>query len=154
MTSVYDDVFYVETLKNMDDYQKEQEEHDNNEKETNCNCSRCLKEDHRDVIRIIEYIGEKKMFEKLLSETLEELNTTNPALEPGKYHMLCIYANRYNKFIARIENAILWYEWKRLRREKETVWSWSWKLMSYFIKREKGQETLFIEKNKMEKKKD
>lgn len=140
MTSVYDDIFYIEILKNMDDYQKENDnENDNNE--------------HiEDFTEIIECINQKKMFEKILTETLEELNKTNPCLEPGKYHMLCIYANRYNKFITHIENKILWYEWRRLKREKETIWSWSWKLMSYFKKRE--NESSDVEKNKIEKKKD
>jgi hypothetical protein len=62
------------------------------------------------------------MFEKLLKETLDVLNQTNPCLEPGKYHMLCIYVNRYNKFIACIDNTILWYEWRRLRRKQNHLY--------------------------------
>ena len=137
----------------MEDYQGENDGEGREKNNCNC-CSSLVKEHPDDFSEIIECINQKKMFEKELKRTLKKLNKTNPALEPGKYHMLCIYANRYNKFITHIENKILWYEWQRLRREKEkeTIWYWSWQMMSYFKKRE--QEPVIVEKNKTEKKKD
>lgn len=155
MASVYDDVFYVESLKDMENEADSDEEQ---REKMACNCHRCLnrmKEHPDDVNQIFELINEKKMFEKLLEETLEELNKTNPCLESGKYHMLCIYVIRYNKFINRIENIILWYEWRKLciKEKSSGLLAWSWKLMSYyFAKREK--EPMIIEKNKIQKKKD
>lgn len=152
MTSVYDDIFYVETLKEMDYLLENDSEGREKNDYNHSECIDGIKEHPDDFTEIIECLNQKKMFEKELKRTLKKLNKTNPALEPGKYHMLCIYANRYNKYITQIENKILWYEWRRLRREKQTIWSWSWKLMSYFKKRE--QEPLIVDKNKMEKKKD
>ena len=107
-----------------------------------------------DVIEILNCINKKTMFEKLLKETLAELNKTNPCLESGKYHMLCIYTSRYNEFINALENKILWYELERLRRAKKRTsksWFWSWKLMRYF---KCEPEPEFVEKFLNEKKND
>lgn len=145
MTSVYDDVYYVVN---------EREKVYDSGSESDSDVKDCTPEVESDVIEILDCISRKTMFEKLLKETLTELNKTNPCLESGKYHMLCIYTSRYNKFINSLENEILWYELERLRRAKKRTsrsWFWSWKLMRYF-KRE--PEHKFVEKTCNEKKND
>ena len=86
---------------------------------------------------IINKVCQKHMFERLLKETLEELNKTNPAVEPGKYHMLCLYSNRYDTFIKRINNSIIRYELKQLKKLKQqhpySVWYWNLKTMTFYI---------------------
>lgn len=148
MTSIYDDVFYVENMNG-----NEREENDDN----NSNAKVDTPEVENDVIEILNCINRKIMYEKLLKETLNELNKTNPCLESGKYHMLCIYTGRYNKYINRIEDEILWYELERLRRAKKQTpksWFWSWKLMNYFKSEYYEQEPKFVEKLLKEKKND
>lgn len=147
MDSIYDNVDYIQTIQNLNNENQEY------------NVSKITCKHDRHVIKIIKLLSQKKMFEKCLKEDLEELNKTNPCLEPGKYHMLCIYTCRYNRFINQIENRILWYEWKRLHEQNKNVpggiWYWSWYLMSYFeyTKTENSIENV-IEKNRIEKKKD
>ena len=145
MTSVYDDVYYVVSMKENE-----------REKDGNINVN-APSEVESDVIEILDCIDRKRMFQKLLKETLTELNKTNPCLESGKYHMLCIYTSRYNKYINNIEDKILWYELERLRKSKKQTstksWFWSWKLTDYFEYEHKlGPE--FVEKILIEKKND
>lgn len=153
MASIYDDIDYIETIQNI----KYENELDNNSKYENRDTESVRYEDKYEIntIKIIELIQRKKMFEKCLEETLRELNKTNPCLEAGKYHMLCIYTIRYYRFINQIENKILWYEWENMEIKNKKLygtWHWSWKLMSYF----KYTKTYGVipEKNTIEKKKD
>ena len=121
----------------------------------NISITTCEHQTDMDVIKIIDLIHQKNMFEKCLKETLEELNKTNPALEPGKYHMFCIYTSRYKCFIENIEHKILWYEWKNLQKQikKNTdVWYSSWNLISYFQHEYTYGKS--IEKNVIDKKRD
>lgn len=155
MASIYDDVFYSETLKDMKGKEREKICDCCSSSDNDSDFTKEIKSEFEDdVIEILDCINRKNMFEKLLKETLDELNQTNPCLESGKYHMLCIYVNRYNKFINRIENIILWYEWKRLhgeKKQKSRMWHWSWKLMTYF-RRKHEPEPEIIEKRLKEKK--
>ena len=161
MTSIYDDIYYIETLK--DDIKYECIGDDNEQyKNESENIKNIVYTDgfecDEDVIELIECINRKNMFQKLLKETLEELNQTNPCLEPGKYHMLCLYSNRYNKFIDIIKYKILTYELKRLSRKKNKqldwpwYWGWNWKFMM-FMKR-KATETIDNENYMNNKKRD
>jgi len=156
MTSIYDDVFYVETLKDTNVEEREKIcDCCSSSSDSDSDFTKEIKSEFEDdVIEILDCIYRKNMFEKVLKETLDELNQTKPCLEPGKYHMLCIYVNRYNKFITRIENTILWYEWRRLHKRQNKssrLWDWSWKLMAYFNRK---REPEIIEKMLKEKKND
>lgn len=171
MTSIYDDVSYVESMNN--NIMNEEEEiniqitiQDQELKERNSNKISCNNQDADEFEYIINRVCEKHMFEKLLRETLDELNKTNPALEPGKYHMLCIYTQRYERFIKHIDNLIIMYELKQLKKLKKqhpyNQWYWNWKTMTFnIIKHIQGyytSEKHFIEnekeKNIIDKKKD
>lgn len=117
MTTIYDDVFYIETLKDMDENNKIKDEgeieeifHDNDDNDDDDNDDNDDNDD--EYCELFEHINRKKMFEKLLKETLEELNKTNPALESSKYHMLCLQASRYNRYISCSKYKILIYEIK------------------------------------------
>ncbi|MEX0595890.1 MAG: hypothetical protein WD512_05250 [Candidatus Paceibacterota bacterium] len=147
MTSIYDDVNYIELLNTM----AQNEDNQIHNKIDN----KCHYEKSDEVIKLFEYINQKKMFEKLLKKTLKKLNKTNPALESAKYHILCLHANRYNRFIIRIEYNILIYEWKKMRNMRKDYkkwdWEWSWKLMTYF---KKSPEIFIHYKNDINKKND
>jgi len=128
MTCIYDDVYYIELLKEM---ASNEDDTINIKLNNEVYC-----ENAHDVSKLFEYIIRKRMFEKELKKTLKKLNKTNPALEIGKYHILCIEANRYKDFIDYFEYKILTYEWKITRNKhkdyKQYIWDWSWKLMTYF----------------------
>lgn len=119
MTSIYDDISYIETLNDMN---TNQDINDNEERNVKIIVDVNEYEDSEDNITVFDLMYRRNMFEKLLNETLDELNQTNPCLEPGKYHMLCLYSNRYNKFIDIIKYKILTYELKRLSRKKINNW--------------------------------
>ena len=143
MTSIYDDISYIERLNDMN---TNQDINDNEERNVQIiiNTHEC----ERDIIKIIDLIYQKNMFEKLLQETLQELNQTNPCLETGKYHMLCLYSIRYNDFIDNIKYKILTYELKRLSREKKNKqldWPWYWSWNSKFMVFMKRNETETID---------
>ena len=143
MTSIYDDISYIERLNDMN---TNQDINDNEERNVQIiiNTHEC----ERDIIKIIDLIYQKNMFEKLLQETLQELNQTNPCLETGKYHMLCLYSNRYNDFIDNIKYKILTYELKKLSREKKNKrldWPWYWSWNSKFMVFMKRNETETID---------
>lgn len=147
MTDIYEDVNYIELLNTMTP---------NEELKINVKIDEHVYYEHPDdVAKIFEYVIQINMFEKLLKETLENLNETNPALETGKYHMLCIEANRYSKYINYYKYQILTYEWKITRKRhrdyKNYIWEWCWKLMTYF---KKHPETITTYKNHIDKKKD
>lgn len=137
MTSVYDDIFYIETLEMMNE--RENKELD---KENEIN--------QEFVTKIIQYNFELKMFETLLNETLNELNQTSPCLESGKYHMLCLYANRYQKFIRIIKSCILRCELKI--HKKTTFETWYCICMNYLNITYKNEEVSI--KNLYQKKRD
>jgi hypothetical protein len=147
MTCIYDDVNYIELINEM--VPNEDNKLYNVIIHDDC-------ENSDDVSEIFEYMNQKKMFEKILKVTINELNTTNPALESYKYHTLCFQANRYHKFIRRIEHFIEFYEWKITRNKhkdyKNWAWEWSWKLMTFFKKYE--EDTFINYKNDNDKKKD
>jgi hypothetical protein len=158
MTTIYDDVEYIEIVNSMNENQDiiNQDECQNKYK--------YQAENEEDFIEFIESINQKKMFERLLKETMDELNKTNPCLESGKYHMLCIYSNRYDMIINKINYKILRYEFKRLMKARNhckckqwhwiCYWTWSWKLMSYFKVSNIEKEEPIIYKNSRDKKKD
>jgi hypothetical protein len=159
MSSIYDDIIYIETLNNM----KGNKSDDENE---NIIYSIIEKdEDENDDEQIIEYLHRKKMFQKLLNETLKELNKTNPCLEPFKYHTLCLYTNRYNRFINNIINHIKTIEFKKLQRRslgkrkyyKDWTWYWSWKTISFILTKDiqmEKNDSIEIVKNMYDKKRD
>lgn len=133
MNYIYDDIIYIENMKN-DNIEEETKiipllySNKNDNKQVNY-------ENQNDVINIIELMSERKMYHKLLRETLDELDKTNRYLEYDKYNLFCIYANRYNNKINTIESQILWYEYEiLLRREKNisNLWHWCWYLMTFF----------------------
>lgn len=142
MISIYDDVSYVESMNNniMNDDEERNiqiaiQGQDQELKENISNKISC-KNDTDEFEYIIVRVCQKHMFEKLLRETLDELNKTNPSLESGKYHMLCIYARRYDCFIKRIDNLIIIYELNQLKKQKkhpysEWYWNWNWKTMTF-----------------------
>jgi hypothetical protein len=148
MTCIYDDVNYIELINAMIPNEDNQFP---NIIDAVCHC-----ENSDEVGKIFEYMNQKKMFEKLLKETLNELNTTNPSLESYKYHTLCFQANRYNQFIRHIEHFIEFYEWKITRNKhkdyKKWAWEWSWKLMTFLKIYE--EEPFINYKNDNDKKKD
>lgn len=149
MELIYDNVDYIQIIQTL---KNENEWYDDSNIIKIC-------EHEDDVIKIIELLNQKKMFQKYLKEDLAELNKINPCIEPGKYHMLCIYTTRYNKYINQIENKILWYEWKRFHKQNKKIsgiWYWSWYLMSYFqyIEKKNDENCSIIEKNITEKKND
>lgn len=110
MTTIYDDVFYIETLKDMDENNKIHSYDEGDFDET------IDYNGDEEYCELFEDINRKKMFEKLLKETLEELNKTNPALETSKYHMLCLYTDRYKRLISYSEYKILIYEIKIFKK--------------------------------------
>lgn len=113
MTTIYDDVFYIETLKDMDENNKIHYYDDEGELEET------FHDDDEEYCELFEHINRKKMFEKLLEETLEELNKTNPALESSKYHMLCLQSGRYNRCIRYSKYKILVYEIKIFKKNRK-----------------------------------
>lgn len=148
MTSIYDDVYYV-----VNEREKDYDTGSGNYSDLNVGTTPQVESD---VIKILDCINRKTMFQKLLKETLAELNKTNPSLETGKYHMLCIYTKRYNNYINKIEDEILWYELRTLHMSKKQIsksWFWTWKLMDYFGYEHKVEPD-FIEKMFIEKKND
>lgn len=158
MTTIYDEIEYIEIL----NYMNENQYISNPSNPDECQNKYKYQDENEDsVINFIEYINQKKMFETLLKETMDELNKTNPCLESGKYHMLCIYSNRYDMFINKINYKILRYEFKRLMKARKHCkckqwrgWDWSWKLMSYFKVSIIEKEEPIIYKNSHDKKKD
>lgn len=153
MTTIYDDVEYIEIVNYMNENQ------DISNQDECQNKYKYQAENEEDFIEFIESINQKKMFEILLKETMDELNKTNPCLESGKYHMLCIYSNRYDMIINKINYKILRYEFKRLMNAQKHCkckqwWDWSWKLMSYFKVSIIEKEEPIIYKNSRDKKKD
>jgi hypothetical protein len=110
--------------------------------------------------KIIEYIHRKNMFQKLLNETLQELNQTNPSLESGKYHLLCIYTSRYNNYIDKLNYKIINYELKNieiLSIEKQKHYKylyWCWKTMKFYFKQEIKEYSFEHEKNIYDKKRE
>lgn len=156
MTTIYDDAEYIEIVNSMN----ENQDIINSSNQNECqNKYKYQAENEEDFIEFIESINQKKMFERLLKETMDELNKTNPCLESGKYHMLCIYSNRYHMIINKINYKILIYEFKRLMKARNHCkckqwWDWSWKLMSYFKVSIIEKEEPIIYKNSRDKKKD
>lgn len=167
MTSIYDDVSYVESMNN--NIMNEQEEINiqitiQDKKLNDKNSNKISERDADDFEYIINRRFQKDMFEKLLRETLDELNKTNPAVEPGKYHMLCIYTRRYDSFIKHIDNLIIIYELKQLKKLKKqhpySEWYWNWKTMTFNIIKHiqdyynPEQHFMEIDKNIKDKKRD
>jgi len=164
MTSIYDDVSYVESMNNMIMNEEEERNIQITIQDKNKEFNKVSSKNEDEFDYIINEISKKKMFEKLLQETLKELNKTNPALEPGKYHLLCIYSTRYDSFIKRINNSIIRYELKQLkklqRQEPNNDWYWEWKTMTFYIIKnihdyyKTEEDYTEIEKNINDKKRD
>lgn len=139
MISIYDDVSYVESMNNIMMNEKEEVniQIPIRDIENKDSIKQLSTHDDDDFEYIINKTCQKNMFEKLLKETLEELNKTNPALEPFKYHRLCLYSNRYDRFIKKINNLIMNYELKQLKKIKTqhpySHWYWNWKTMTFNI---------------------
>lgn len=167
MTSIYDDISYVESMNNMIMNEEEERNIQINIKDKSSSSDKIpCNDDHTDdeFEYIINRVNQKHMFEQLLQETLKELNKTNPALEPGKYHLLCIYSTRYDSFIKCINNSIIRYELKQLkklqRQKPNNEWYWEWKTMTFYIIKHiqdyynHEKQSIEIEKNANDKKRD
>jgi hypothetical protein len=142
MITIYDDVFYIETLKDMDENNKIHDEGQLEEKF----------DDNEEYCELFENINRKKMFEKLLKETLEELNKTNPALESSKYHMLCLQTRRYNRYISYSEHNILVFEIKIFKKNrKKHIENCFW---CYWFKHERQTNDEINYKSPIDKKRD
>lgn len=143
MTTIYDDVIYIETLKNMDENNKIHDEGEIEDK---------FHDGDEEYYELFENINRKKMFEKLLKETLEELNKTNPALESSKYHILCLQARRYDRYISYSEYNILVYEIKIFKKNrKKHIKNCFW---CYWFKHERQTNDEINYKSPIDKKRD
>jgi hypothetical protein len=170
MASIYDDISYVESMNdimiNDEGINIQMTIEDIKDKENDFNKNVCSNEDDEndEFDYIIDQNSRKTMFEKLLKETLDELNKTNPVLEVGKYHLLCIYSKRYYRFIENIDNSIIRYELKQLKKLKRqnpnNEWYWDWKTMTFYIFKHiqnyynSEKHFMVIEKNINDKKRD
>lgn len=166
MISIYDDVSYVESMNNniMNHEEQINIQITIQDKTSSSDKISCNNHDEDEFEYIINRVCQKQMFEKLLKESLDELNKTNPAVEPGKYHMLCIYTLRYNRFIKHIDNLIIIYELKQLKKLKKqhhySEWYWNWKTMTFNIIKHihdyynSEKQNTEIEKNINDKKRD
>jgi hypothetical protein len=104
---------------------------------------------------ILDLIYRKNMFETLLKKTLEELNKTNPCLECCKYNTLCLYSNRYGRFIKHINYLIIKYELEKENYiKKDNRCHWCWKTMKFNLSIHFLDNLYYIEKNINDKKND